>query len=200
MSDVPKTPNTPEGFKAIHRHLFGELYEWAGELRRVNILIGVQQKDGSVKGSHYMPFSRIEGGLSYAFDEIRKDLPKLKAEARKPPVLRSPSAVANILARHAEMLIHAHPFRDGNGRSTRAQLANAAREAGFTLDESKIDRETWMQGSREMHMNPEHTDTLAASLFPALTADEAARGHNRADPERARGHDHGRDRGDDFGR
>ena len=77
----------------IHKHLFGEIYGFAGELRTVNI----------AKGSfRFAPLMYLE--------------PALKNIDTMPQ-----STFDEIIEKYVEMNI-AHPFREGNGRSTRIWL------------------------------------------------------------------------------
>ena len=61
---IPKTYDAAH-MRAIHRHLFQDLYEWAGRTRTVDI-----RKPG---GQPFLPASRIEVGTRFVFDELRAD-------------------------------------------------------------------------------------------------------------------------------
>lgn len=85
-------------YKAIHRFLFSDLYEWAGEVRGVNI---------SKKGTQFTPAENIESQAGLIFERLRtcnyfKGLPQDEFVAE----IVDFYCVTNAL----------HPFRDGNGR------------------------------------------------------------------------------------
>lgn len=83
-------PGTFETLKKIHEFLFGEIYEFAGNLRKVNIAKG---------NFRFTPIAYL--------DESIKNIEKMPQ-----------STYEEIIEKYVEMNI-AHPFREGNGRSTR---------------------------------------------------------------------------------
>lgn len=84
---------TFKGLRAIHKHLFGEIYAFAGELRTVNI----------AKGSfRFAPVMYLEAALKNI-----EEMPQ--------------SNFDEIVEKYVEMNV-AHPFREGNGRSMRIWL------------------------------------------------------------------------------
>lgn len=110
-----------EHYKAIHRHMFHDLYEWAGQMRSVDI---------SKKGTRFCPHGEIEDLAGRIFAGLRKsnylkELPKSKFVSS----FVSLYVTTNYL----------HPFREGNGRTQRLFLAQLARNAGFNLDFADID-------------------------------------------------------------
>lgn len=101
---------------AIHRHLFQDVYAWAGQLRTVDISKG---------GSRFANCSLIERYLRGQLD----GLPGENWFRGLPPeqfVVRMAWLMGEINA--------AHPFRDGNGRTQRAFCAQLADEAGYFID------------------------------------------------------------------
>ena len=84
---------TFESLKEIHKYLFNEIYNFAGKLRKVNI----------AKGNFRFT------SLVY-LDESVKNIEKIPQ-----------STYNEIIEKYVEMNI-AHPFREGNGRSTRIWL------------------------------------------------------------------------------
>lgn len=102
--------------KFIHRYLFEDIYDFAGEIRRVNIAKGnfrfapLMYLDVSLENIDKMPQS--------SFDEI--------------------------IEKYVEMNI-AHPFREGNGRATRIWLdCILKKEIGRVVDWSKVDKEDYL--------------------------------------------------------
>ncbi len=115
--------------RGFHRHLFGDLWDWAGELRTVRL------------GKGGAPFCQPEKLASTAAELFaRKSVDELRATDR-----------VGFLDKLAELLAginFLHPFREGNGRTHRAFLAQLAREAGRTLEWSGMDSETHIAASR----------------------------------------------------
>ena len=102
--------------KAIHRYLFEDIYDFAGELRTVNI----------AKGSfRFVPLMYLEAAL----ENIDK-MPQTTFD--------------EIVGKYVEMNI-AHPFREGNGRSTRIWLDLIFKtELQKVVDWSKIDKDDYL--------------------------------------------------------
>ena len=117
--------------RGIHRHLFQDLYEWAGRVRTVDI-----RKPG---GEPFLPASRIEVGTRFVFDELRREK-HLRGLSR--------SAFVERLAHHYDALNYAHPFREGNGRTQRVFWSRVGRDAGWHLDWRLVSRERNDQASR----------------------------------------------------
>lgn len=106
----------------IHRHLFQDVYEWAGEIRTVDI---------SRDSSRFANASRIE---SYLGGELSK-LPGenwLRGLPPDPFVAR--------LAHYMGEINATHPFREGNGRTQRAFCALLAEQAGYFIDFESVDQ------------------------------------------------------------
>lgn len=104
------------GLTAIHKHLFEDIYDFAGELRTVNIA------KGNFRFASLMY-------LQAALENIDK-MPQ--------------SNFDEIVEKYVEMNI-AHPFREGNGRSTRIWLDHILKnEIGKVVDWSKVDKEDYL--------------------------------------------------------
>lgn len=111
---------------ALHRHLFGDLYEWAGSLRSVRLA-----KANSV----------------FCFPEyIGDNLDRLRAELALH--VQSPIHTADGAARLAAWLLHGlnciHPFRDGNGRTQALFTAIALHRTGWTIDYSILEADWFL--------------------------------------------------------
>ena len=101
---------------AIHKYLFGEIYDFAGDVRRVNISKG---------NFRFAPVMYLQA----AIDNIEK-MPQ--------------STFDEIVEKYVEMNI-AHPFREGNGRSTRIWLnIIMKRELNKVIDWSVVDKEDYL--------------------------------------------------------
>ncbi|MCK9250819.1 MAG: Fic family protein [Solirubrobacteraceae bacterium] len=109
--------------QAIHRRLFGPLYDWAGELRTVNI---------SKPGSPFCPAARLESFAREVFGEIERG-----HALRRLPYDRA----VDRLVHHLAEVNALHPFREGNGRAYRAFFRHWAREAQVDLDWRGLDPE-----------------------------------------------------------
>ena len=102
--------------KAIHKYLFEEIYDFAGEIRNVNISKG---------NFRFAPLMYLEASL----DNIDK-MPQ--------------STFDEIVEKYVEMNI-AHPFREGNGRSTRIWLDLIFKtELRKVVDWSMVDKEDYL--------------------------------------------------------
>lgn len=134
--------------RAIHRWLFQDCYDWAGELRTVNM-----------KKSHPL----LEAVPSFLpWDQISANLEKVQVQIDAlPPGGASQPALVEKLGEIHGMLNAVHPFREGNGRATRAYMNQLAGQYDISLDwegmtpslhfasavslvhEEKIDLEPW---------------------------------------------------------
>jgi cell filamentation protein len=107
---------------AIHKYLFQDIYDWAGEIRSVDI----RKNLGCGQSSElFLIVSRIEFGANYVFNELKsenflKNLEKAKFVER--------------LAYFYDQLNYIHPFREGNGRAQRVFWTRVALAAGYEID------------------------------------------------------------------
>lgn len=117
--------------QAIHRHIFQDVYEWAGELRE-----GALSREGNL-------FAQPDHIVSAA----KKVLHDLSVERHLKGL--APDAFAARLAHHFAEINAIHPFREGNGRALQTFLEQLAAEAGYTLDFSKVGRDEWNAAAKE---------------------------------------------------
>lgn len=127
------------GFRAIHRHLFCDLYSWAGKVRtyttgRGSTPFATPDNIGSWMNEQ---FAKLEAN-SYLVGLDADDFSKAAAEA-----------VNEINA--------GHPFPDGNGRTQRHWLRMLANNAGFNITLIDNDREQWNEASRIGFEKYDHT-------------------------------------------
>jgi cell filamentation protein len=112
----------------IHRYIFGDIYEWAGELRMVNI----------TKGN---PFCNCEVLDVYGAELFGK----LKTENY---LLRTSSErISERLAHYLSEINVLHPFREGNGRSQRLFIEYLALVAGYHADFTNVTAEEMIEAS-----------------------------------------------------
>jgi len=107
---------------AVHRHMFQDVYDWAGEIRTVDISRGA---------SRFANFNLIEAYLTGQLEGIAKEnylqgLP--------------PEAFVSRLAHYLSEINAAHPFREGNGRVQRLFCAQLAEQAGYFIAFETVDQ------------------------------------------------------------
>jgi len=127
--------------KNIHRHLFQDVYDWAGKIRTVSI---------SKAGDMFAVPSFIESQ--------GRRLGTALAEERYLKGLSTPQFVER-MAHHYTEWNALHPFREGNGRSLREFFRQLAREAGYELDQTYLERhkQQWNLASKQSfhgHLEP----------------------------------------------
>lgn len=112
-------------YRSVHRFLFCDLYEWAGELRQVDL---------SKKGTVFVPVADIERCADAYFSRTAQlDFSAL-----------SKRETAIELADLYGTLNMIHPFREGNGRVQRIYFRQWANHVGFDIDFSTIDADRFM--------------------------------------------------------
>lgn len=131
---------TVKGLQQIHAYLFGGLYDFAGQIRTVNI---------AKAGFAFAPAMYLYDNL-----QIIENMPENSLEA--------------IVKKYVEMNI-AHPFMEGNGRSTRIWLdLMLKKNLGQCTDWSKIDKNEHLTAMKESPVNSTHIYKL---IKGALTDD-----------------------------
>lgn len=120
-----------EHYLSIHREIFGSIFDWAGEIRTVDI----SKEDSSMFCHHNFIFG-------YAKDVFRGlNVDKLKTMTKDEFAMEIATLFGDLNA--------LHPFREGNGRTERVFLRQLARECGYDLDFTKIPREQYITASKE---------------------------------------------------
>ena len=126
------------GLAKIHRYLFDEIYDFAGKIRTVNIAKG---------NFRFAPVMYLEAAL-------------------KNIDIMPQSTFDEIVEKYVEMNI-AHPFREGNGRSTRIWLDMILKkELKLVVDWSKVDKEDYLLA---MERSPIKDVEIKVLLKNALT-------------------------------
>ena len=119
----PAHPRDLVELQAIHRHLFQDIYPWAGQLRTVDLR-------KTVPGAHpFLPVSTITRSAGFVFDQLRQDR-YLQHLDRDRFIER--------LAYHNDQVNYLHPFREGNGRTQRFFFDSLAVAAGWWLDWAQV--------------------------------------------------------------
>lgn len=131
---LPRGEFDLDHLRAIHRHLFQDIYEWAGELRTVEISKGATQ---------FQPRKFIETGIADVHRRILE---------RDFLVDLSSTVFAESAGQIIGDINHAHPFREGNGRTQLLYLKQLAENAGHRIVFTRIDVDRWMEASKRSHL------------------------------------------------
>ena len=126
------------GLAMIHKYLFEDIYEFAGQMRTVNIAKG-----------------------NFRFAPVMYLRPALESIDRMPQ-----STFDEIIEKYVEMNV-AHPFREGNGRSTRIWLDSILKkERHQVVDWSRVDKSDYLMA---MERSPVKDLEIKVLLHKALT-------------------------------
>ena len=126
------------GLAMIHKYLFEDIYEFSGQMRTVNIAKG-----------------------NFRFAPVMYLRPALKSIDRMPQ-----STFDEIIEKYVEMNV-AHPFREGNGRSTRIWLdCILKKELHQVVDWSRVDKSDYLMA---MERSPVKDLEIKVLLHKALT-------------------------------
>lgn len=115
---IPRTNNLDEVL-LIHGQLFKGIYDWAGQIRTVDI------KKNDEGAEFFLIVSKITDAANFVFTELAKE--NLLKDLSK-------GDFAKRLAHHYDQLNYIHPLRDGNGRAQRVFWTRVAHDAGYELD------------------------------------------------------------------
>jgi cell filamentation protein len=137
--------------KAIHRHIFQDVYPWAGEFRTVNI---------ARPGQFYFAFTEQ---ILPCLDNIFSGLAHDQAFDRKVPQTDFCARAAYFMGE----LNAIHPFRDGNGRTQREFTRQLALKNGYSLNWSRITRAAMTEASIKSFQEADSSG-LAAILQTAI--------------------------------
>lgn len=152
-----------DGYRALHGHIFQDVYAWAGQDRTVAL----------TKGDSPFCFPEyIDQELRRRFEAIQRenDLRDLSAED-----------FASRAAEHVSELNAIHPFREGNGRTQRAFLEVLGERAGHDIDLERIEPGPWHEASIDSFRTRDYT-RMRAVIFNAI----AERHHEREGQDEAR--------------
>lgn len=135
---------TAKGLQQIHGYIFGGLYDFAGQIRTVNIAKG---------GFAFAPAIYLDGALAHI-----EAMPE--------------NTIEEIVKKYVEMNV-AHPFMEGNGRSTRIWLDLILKKnLKKCVDWSQIDKTAYLEAMKESVDDPEKIYQL---LKNALTDEISSR-------------------------
>ena len=124
---------------SIHKHLFQDVYSWAGKRRKVEI---------SKAGKQFFPTTHFDNAFRF-IDTLVSDYKSLSKEDKL--------QIAEKLAEILDNVNYLHPFREGNGRMQREFLRLLALEKGLTLNLNPPDNkkvyDQYMQGTINSDIN-----------------------------------------------
>lgn len=137
----------------IHRHLFQDIYAWAGKKRTVEI---------SKDGKQFFPTSHFDNAFRY--------INQLIGEFKKTPK-NNKRNLAEKLSEILDNVNYLHPFREGNGRAQREFLRLLALEKELKLNLNPPDNrnvyERYMKGAIESDVN-----LLSELIYELIDTDE----------------------------
>jgi len=117
-------------FRQIHRHLFQDIYDWAGAYRTVDISKGQ---------TRFCTAARIEQELERLFLELE--------QAEWLCGLPQDDLIPRVADFYCEINI-VHPFREGNGRAQRLLFEELIVNAGFDIDWGLTDTDEWVRANQ----------------------------------------------------
>lgn len=162
---LQEIPLTYEGYKAIHKHIFQDVFHWAGKPRTVSLTKG---------GTFFGPPDHVDTEMQKRFELIARES-KLKGMRR--------AEFAKRAAEHIGEINAIHPFREGNGRAQRQFLKLLAQQAGHKLDLKRIMPEAWhyasVQGFHGKHDAMEKVIRSAIVEMPRIRTRSRDEGRGR---------------------
>ena len=111
----------PKDFRHIHRVLFGAIYPWAGEFRKIEI-----KKASDFDSPIFMPLANIDNALRITLASVYNEEDRL--------VGLDDDEFISKLARFFNDVNYIHPFREGNGRTQRVFWSLVAAQGGRRID------------------------------------------------------------------
>lgn len=141
--------------RRIHHWLFQDVYQWAGQYRRVGIR------------KHVTDFAEVTPGP----DDIDHYLAEMhRIITTTPWADLNRDEFAEAAAKTYAWLNQAHPFREGNGRTGKVFMAQVAEQSRFTLELRRIAPEVWNQASALTGPDIGTHDPVPDTLVPVLRA------------------------------
>lgn len=145
---------SPEGLKEIHRFLFGDLYDWAGEYRIINI-----EKREQLLFGRSVWYSNDEA----IPDDLHSVFRGIKAQAWQ---TLTKEAFVTALARHFPKIWRVHPFREGNTRTVVMMLTFFVEHYGYYMDQELLAasagyvRDSFVMASLDQLSEYEHLERI----------------------------------------
>lgn len=134
LRQLERTPQTGDfdlgHLRAIHRYIFQDMFDWAGEFRTVNI---------SKSGDSFAFHEYIVPTLNKTFEDLRNERHLGGSD---------PETFARRAAWYLGEINAIHPFREGNGRTQREFIRQLAVHSGLLIDWTRISQEQMIEASR----------------------------------------------------
>lgn len=134
MSAVQGLPDGDFGvthYQEIHRHIFSELYEWAGSFRTAKLIVPSGQRDAS------LPHTQIASELTRVLTSLQKEDPSTMTVVQ----------FSDRMASYYGKLYHIAPFDDGNARAARHLIEKYCDKHGMQMEWDKIPSDTMREAS-----------------------------------------------------
>lgn len=122
-------PYDLSALQRIHRQLFGDLYDWAGELRTLDIFKG---------DTHFCVESRVEPEANKIFATL--------ADAGWFEGLERGELISAAAELYGDLNM-IHPFRDGNGRAQRILFEHLIVNAGYEISWWPVEEGEWLRAN-----------------------------------------------------
>ena len=116
--------------KAIHKYIFQDLYEWAGEIRTVNI----------AKKDMFCDIRFIENQAQEIFNQLQRDIYRDYLDIED---------FVDKLAYYISEINALHPFREGNGRAQREFIRTLAMKNGYAIHFDRISKNEMIIASQK---------------------------------------------------
>lgn len=125
--------------KALHKHLFCDVYEWAGELRDIDL---------AKSNSYFANHTHIVSAARPVFEKLAKE-----------SYLKGLDAVAfsERAAYYLGEINALHPFREGNGRAQREFINHLAYKNGYFIEWKNVSQQDMIQASMESFHQGDNT-------------------------------------------
>ncbi|TAH32861.1 cell filamentation protein Fic [Candidatus Saccharibacteria bacterium] len=156
LEETPPKDFGLEYLKHIHQVLFGDIYDFAGQIRTVDI----------AKPDSAVPFAHA----AYIVPEAERIFSELRDKKYFSGLDKS-AFVAGIVSLAAD-LNALHPFREGNGRALRLFLILLADHAGYLLDYSQVSAQALIEADKRAF---EGDSTLLLAMYEKVVIPQAPR-------------------------
>lgn len=145
---------TPAGLCAIHRYLFSDVYEWAGQYRKINL--AKREKLLAGRSVWYSNDENIPRDLVYAFDDL--------CSCDWKQLFRT--EFVRELARCFSKIWQVHPFREGNTRAVVMLMTFFVEHHGYHMDQELMAacagyvRDSFVMASLDQNSEYEHLERI----------------------------------------
>ena len=166
--DIPRTYDKAH-LQAIHKHMFQDVYDWAGKFRDVNI---------SKQGNPFVPADRLDKWTDKVSAKVKdKDWSTMSRE----------EFVQSIAEVYSYQNL-THPFREGNGATAKQFISHVSEMSPYRLDFDRVERDEWNAASsasypEDLQKSTDPDPRKMYAVFDKLTVERGS--VLRADPELA---------------